>query len=109
MKVRTSVMLSEELLQAISHEVKPRSRSAFIDEASWILLRERRKEIALRRDADDLVAAPVILHLHLAGPFVAGAARQRVAELHGSLTAARHEREVAHQAQRYGLAPHGQA
>ena len=56
MKVRTSVMLSEELLQAISHEVKPRSRSAFIEEASWILLRERRRAACDRQDLAAIAA-----------------------------------------------------
>ena len=56
MKVRTSVMLSEELLQAISLEVKPRSRSAFIEEASWILLRVRRRAACDRRDLAAIAA-----------------------------------------------------
>lgn len=35
MKVKTSVTLSEELLRALSDQVEPRNRSAFIEEASW--------------------------------------------------------------------------
>ncbi|MDE0221808.1 MAG: hypothetical protein OXJ90_21240 [Spirochaetaceae bacterium] len=56
MKVRTSVMLSKELLQAISNEVKPRSRSAFIEEASWILLRARRRAVCDRQDLAAIAA-----------------------------------------------------
>ena len=58
MKLKTSVMLSEELLQAISDEVKSTSRSAFIEEASWSLLRTRRRV----RDRSDLAA--IAAHAH---------------------------------------------
>ena len=53
MKVKTSVTLSEELLQAISDEVDRRNRSAFIEEASWCLLRARRRDA---RDRQELAA-----------------------------------------------------
>lgn len=56
MKVRTSVMLSEDLLQAISLEVKPGSRSAFIEEASWILVRARRRAACDRQDLAAIAA-----------------------------------------------------
>ena len=59
MKLKTSVMLSEKLLQAISDEVKSTSRSAFIEEASWSLLRTRRRAV---RDRHDLAA--IAAHAH---------------------------------------------
>jgi metal-responsive CopG/Arc/MetJ family transcriptional regulator len=52
-KVKTSVTLSEELLRAISDEVDRRHRSAFIEEASWSLLRARRRA---ERDRQELAA-----------------------------------------------------
>ena len=63
MKVRTSVTLSEELLQAISEEVQKENRSEFIEQAAWSRLRELRRaarnrgEVAeIDRNADSLNA-----------------------------------------------------
>jgi metal-responsive CopG/Arc/MetJ family transcriptional regulator len=53
MKVKTSVTLSEELLRALSEEVEPRNRSAFIEEASWSYLRTQRRA---ERDRMELAA-----------------------------------------------------
>ena len=53
MKVKTSVTLSVELLRALSEEVGPRNRSAFIEEASWSYLRSRRRA---ERDRTELAA-----------------------------------------------------
>ncbi len=53
MKVKTSVTLSEELLQAISDEIQQENRSAFIEEASWSHLRARRRA---ERDRVELAA-----------------------------------------------------
>ena len=43
MKVKTSVTLSQELLQAIEAEVQQENRSAFIEEAAWSRLRVIRR------------------------------------------------------------------
>ena len=51
MKVKTSVTLSEELLDAISAEINDETRSAFIEEAAWKYLRLRNREI---RDKQEL-------------------------------------------------------
>ena len=53
MKVKTSLTLSEELLKAISNQTQQEKRSAFIEEASWRLLRERQLE---ERDRQELAA-----------------------------------------------------
>ena len=53
MKVKTSVTLSEELLRALSDEVEPRNRSAFIEQASWSYLRTLRRA---ERDRQELAA-----------------------------------------------------
>ena len=44
MKVKTSVTLSEELLNAISAATDRSNRSALIEEATWRYLRERQRE-----------------------------------------------------------------
>ena len=51
MKVKTSVTLSEELLKAISSEIKQENRSAFIEEATWSHLRALRRAT---RDRNEL-------------------------------------------------------
>ena len=51
MKVKTSVTLSEQLLDAISREAGQENRSAFIEEATWRYLRQRRREA---RDENEL-------------------------------------------------------
>ena len=53
MKIKTSVTLSEELLRALSDQVEPRNRSAFIEEASWSHLRMLR---GAERDRTELAA-----------------------------------------------------
>lgn len=50
MKVKTSVTLSEELLNAISAETDQSNRSAFIEEATWRYLRQRQREARDRRE-----------------------------------------------------------
>ena len=52
MKVKTSVTLSEELLQAISTEASAENRSAFIETATWEYLESRRKRLRDRREMD---------------------------------------------------------
>mgnify|MGYP006272267081 CR=1 FL=1 len=51
MKVKTSITLSEELLEAISRETGRANRSALIEEATWRYLRERQRQA---RDAREL-------------------------------------------------------
>jgi hypothetical protein len=51
MKMKTSVTLSEELLEALSREAGQANRSALIEEATWRYLRERQRE---KRDAREL-------------------------------------------------------
>ena len=51
MKVKTSVTLSQELLDAIGAEAHGSNRSAVLEEAAWEFLRSRRREA---RDADEL-------------------------------------------------------
>lgn len=51
MKVKTSVTLSEELLDALSEATGTANRSAFIEEATWRYLRARQREA---RDAREL-------------------------------------------------------
>ena len=53
MKVKTSVTLTAELLQAIAEEVEQQNRSAFIEEAAWSLLHARAR---VTRDQRDLAA-----------------------------------------------------
>ncbi len=43
MKVKTSITLSEELLSAIDQEKDTKNRSVFIEEATWLYLRRRRR------------------------------------------------------------------
>jgi metal-responsive CopG/Arc/MetJ family transcriptional regulator len=52
MKVKTSVTLSEELLNAISAETGESNRSAFIEEATWRYLRLRERQIRDRAELD---------------------------------------------------------
>ena len=52
MKVKTSVTLSEELLQAISAETSSDNRSAFIETATWEYLELRRKRVRDRRETE---------------------------------------------------------
>ena len=61
MKIKTSVTLSKGLLRALSEEVEPRNRSAFIEEAAWSYLRavrraarDRKELAALDAHADEL-------------------------------------------------------
>ena len=51
MKVKTSVTLSEELLNAISAETGRTNRSALVEEATWRYLRERQRDV---RDRGEL-------------------------------------------------------
>ncbi|MFO7781637.1 MAG: hypothetical protein R6W94_08410 [Spirochaetia bacterium] len=51
MKVKTSVNLSEELLEALSRDAGQANRSALIEEATWRYLRERQRE---KRDAREI-------------------------------------------------------
>lgn len=44
MKVKTSVTLSEKLIEAIAAETDQSNRSAFIEEATWRYLRQRQRE-----------------------------------------------------------------
>ena len=50
MKIKTSVTLSEELLDAISSETGRANRSAFIEEATWRYLRQRQREARDERE-----------------------------------------------------------
>jgi len=52
MKVKTSVTLSEELLQAISAETSSDNRSAFIETATWEYLELRRKRVRDQREME---------------------------------------------------------
>ncbi len=52
MKVKTSVTLSEELLEAISEETDATNRSAFIETAIWGYLELRRRAARNRREVD---------------------------------------------------------
>lgn len=52
MKVKTSVTLSEELLNAISAETGRTNRSALIEEATWRYLRERQRDVRDRRELE---------------------------------------------------------
>jgi len=52
MKVKTSVTLSEELLQAISAETSSENRSAFIETATWEYLELRRKRVRDQREME---------------------------------------------------------
>lgn len=63
MKVKTSVTLSQELLQAIESEVQQENRSAFIERAAWNQLkalkraaRDREELAAINSHADSLNA-----------------------------------------------------
>lgn len=51
MKIKTSVTLSEEFLEALSREADQTNRSALIEEATWRYLRQRQRE---KRDAREL-------------------------------------------------------
>jgi metal-responsive CopG/Arc/MetJ family transcriptional regulator len=51
MKIKTSVTLSEELIEALSREAGEANRSALIEEATWRYLRQRQRE---KRDAREL-------------------------------------------------------
>jgi metal-responsive CopG/Arc/MetJ family transcriptional regulator len=52
MKVKTSVTLSEELLEAMSAETDAQNRSAFIETAIWDYLELRRKSVRDQREID---------------------------------------------------------
>ncbi|NBB91019.1 MAG: hypothetical protein GVY23_07410 [Spirochaetes bacterium] len=52
MKVKTSVTLSEELLQAISAETSSDNRSAFIETATWEYLELRRQRVRDQREME---------------------------------------------------------
>jgi metal-responsive CopG/Arc/MetJ family transcriptional regulator len=51
MKVKTSVTLSEELIEALSREAGEANRSALIEEATWRYLRQRQRK---KRDPREL-------------------------------------------------------
>lgn len=51
MKVKTSVTLSEDLLDAISSETNAANRSAFIEAATWEYLKIRRRQTRDRHEA----------------------------------------------------------
>ena len=54
MKVKTSVTLSEELLNAISAETDQANRSAFIEEATWQYLHQRQREARDMRELEHI-------------------------------------------------------
>jgi len=54
MKVKTSVTLSEELLQAIADEIKKENRSEFIEQAAWSRLRGLRRAARDRREVEEI-------------------------------------------------------
>ncbi len=62
MKVKTSVTLSEELLQAISAETSSDNRSAFIETATWEYLESRRKRVRDRREMELISANADLLN-----------------------------------------------
>jgi metal-responsive CopG/Arc/MetJ family transcriptional regulator len=62
MKVKTSVTLSEELLQAISAETSSENRSAFIEAAMWEYLEVRRKRVRDRREMELISANADLLN-----------------------------------------------
>ncbi len=62
MKVKTSVTLSEELLQAISAETSSENRSAFIETATWEYLELRRKRVRDRREMELISANADLLN-----------------------------------------------
>lgn len=62
MKVKTSVTLSEELLQAISAETSSDNRSAFIERATWEYLELRRKRVRDQREMELISANADLLN-----------------------------------------------
>ena len=56
MKVKTSVTLSEELLDAISAVIGDETRSEFVEEATWRYLRSRNREIRDRHELQTIDA-----------------------------------------------------
>lgn len=62
MKVKTSVTLSEELLEAISAETSSDNRSAFIEAATWEYLELRRKRVRDRREMELISANADLLN-----------------------------------------------
>ena len=62
MKVKTSVTLSKELLQAISAETSSDNRSAFIETATWEYLELRRKRVRDRRETELISANADLLN-----------------------------------------------
>lgn len=52
MKVKTSVTLSEELLEAMSAETDAQNRSAFIETAIWDYLELRQRSVRDQREID---------------------------------------------------------
>ena len=72
MKVKTSVTLSEELLQAISVEVDQESRSAFIEQAAWNHLHARRRAIRDRKEPAAIDAKAKELNDDSSEPSVTG-------------------------------------
>lgn len=52
MKVKTSVTLSEELLEALSSATGTANRSAFIEEATWRYLRAQQREARNARELE---------------------------------------------------------
>lgn len=60
--MKTSVTLSEELLQAISAETSSENRSAFIETATWEYLELRRKRVRDRREMELISANADLLN-----------------------------------------------
>lgn len=52
MKIKTSVTLSEELLEAISDQTAAQNRSAFIETVIWDYLEHRQKAVRDQREID---------------------------------------------------------
>jgi hypothetical protein len=52
MKVKTSVTLSQELLEEIDHLPEYNNRSIFLEMAAWAYLEQRRREERERRDLE---------------------------------------------------------
>jgi metal-responsive CopG/Arc/MetJ family transcriptional regulator len=63
MKVKTSVTLSAELLQAIDamHEAQG-NRSDFLEEAAWVYIRELRRRERAKRDIEIIERCAEYLH-----------------------------------------------
>lgn len=62
MKIKTSVTLSEELLEAISAETHSENRSAFIETATWEFLERRKQQARDRREIERINANSAFLN-----------------------------------------------